>query len=548
MSSQNEIYIIVASESKSLSVDTINLIFPSAIKTNNEEFSFDYRKYMIKIYMNFPGKVSEKSLQPSDFLDILLSSCQVTSSSFDEIKNYIQGRKDTSIKIHICNDSNEAKEYSEKLDDSIKILNSKEVYTYLDEHINSLTVFNNQFNSFEDEKGKITDQLKISYLLSAIGIEDEKNLKRLLKDNKVMDYPLARRLFNSKIKYLKSFSPLNRLNNEVLKLSQTVIDCLNEYVVSQINTNKVNMLSSEIGSTKNPNGIGFKIDFLFGSKSLKGEEEKFPLVIRDNLITLSIEIKAKSTDNISQSLLSIEELILNLKKILSELTPDYYNKMLLPGFHLSTRRDEAKRCVYLDITVGGYIGDIINNKIKSLNLDILNFGLEAMIEMRNCLNLNDSLSENIESDDLVNNFFSGKITKKGEILNIKSIVKLLSIIANLYPINNKLKYILILLKLLLPFENNNINLEYNHKILLDIVKSIFNLDIYEIVNNYLQNKEMFLNMLIEYKDMITIAGEGVKFIDFENLMLSIYMPSIRLELNTFIYLVGLNSALEKYLF
>lgn len=491
MSYKNDtISVLAVSTTQDEAVALLNKCFKGLQTSDNQVFQTKVDNFNVVCYTKYPG--TETTRKSPDFADLVVASVEPNSKDEKDIVSYVSSRFDAKYRILISDNTDREVEknvlVSSSIDDQFK--------TY----VNELT----EFNKVNQEEDSYNEE---RYKFNLDNINDNKFYK----------------VVNEANKKLKKF--------------QTMIDNFSGFNLEEglsQNTVDVKFHPENLDSK----GVGILLDLIAGEEFIK-QNPVLPLTVRDNAVTISIEIKPKSIDLIPTIKSTLEE----VKEFISSM--GLLEKLLEYGLTLSISSDE--KSAYIDLTVGGVFGESLINKFKAFNLDQYKLSINDDLRIQTNLNLKD-LYENPQGKKIISDVSTLSIIGSGRILNIRSFLHLIREAVKIIKKEDKKKGAIMIsygLLALSTFEKVNCEVSYNHESLLESIMEIAEefLGSTEMIDNLGMMIQGFLPMLEEilsnFAPMLSQFEDGIKAIDFDKISVEILSPSIRASIKTTIVLPGL---------
>lgn len=501
MSYKNDtISVLAVSTTQDEAVALLNKCFKGLQTSDNQVFQTKVDNFNVVCYTKYPG--TETTRKSPDFADLVVASVEPNSKDEKDIVSYVSSRFDARYRILISDDTDREVEKNVLVCSSI----DDPFQTYVKE----LTEFNKENQKEEDS------------------------------------YNEERYKFNlDNLNYNKFYKVVNEANKK-LKKFQTMIDNFSGFNLEEglsQNTVDVKFLPENIDSK----GVGIFLDLIAGDEFLK-QNPVLPLTVRDNAVTVSIEIKPKSIDLIPTIKSTLEE----VKGFVGSM--GLLEKLLEFGLTLSISSDE--KSVFIDLTVGGVFGESLINKFKAFNLDQYKLSINDDLRIQTNLNLKD-LYENPQGKKIISDVSTLSIVGSGRILNIRSFLHLIREATKILKKDDKKKGAIMVsygLLALSTFEKVNCEVSYNHETLLESILEIAEefLGSTEIIDNLGMMIQGFLPMLEEilsnFAPMLSQFEDGIKAIDFDKISVEVLSPSIRASIKTTVVLPGLTGFVDAKVF
>lgn len=539
---KTSIHILAVADSQESASNLLSSCFPGVNSSDGQEWTKTEGSYTLKCYIKYPGTdLIRKS--PSSFLDILVGSAASNTEGEAEVLNYIAGREDAAIKLWI----DEAGTNGNVESRGVLVSTSNNVYNSLIEHIKKIVDFNENFASNSDG----TEVTNIPELLKYCGYS-EKIASKVASKAKKLTYANARKLYLG-----KKTSEVVALGNAdvapVFKYIDIVEATIQKFIGSiQTSETKENKFDCKIIPTDGESeGIGLGLKVLLGD-FFKQEKPVLPLVIRDNVATLSIELPSKSPNALDS--------ILNFVQSLYQMADGMglVEKVQEFGASVSFRKSETS--VFIDVTAGGAIGDFINSKINSLNLDIFKLGLSDGLKIQTNIVAKD-LYEDFSVDKILEKASKLSIEGQGSLINTKTLLLFFKEIIGTISSQTKKQQafaIYAVLRVLLCFESSGISVKFNSKDLKDnIISTIDNLNGEGFYNGFIAGIDeqfgkgmipMALAQIEAMKGFASMLGDGPSHINFDKISVDLTVPALQLNLNVFLLLIGLTEFAETKVF
>ena len=507
MSFKQTVHVLFVSSNQDSAIALLNSTLPGLKTSDNQEWTTTEGEFTVNGYIKFPGKdVHRKS---ANNLDILVFSVPEGDPSERDIINYSSNRRDCYHRLFVDASSRS-----------------------VEEHICSV--------SADGVKGKLTDYIEILKVFNTGTPDDEPHYYQArleLNVNRQEQEPKYKTKFNVNRDVLKELAIVDK----VLVESSTID--LSKYVSS----NSMKFDFSPENTTSN--GIGVLLELNVGEQFSK-ENPELPLIVRDNHVTITLELHAKDESGVKDIISTLEM----LREMLYSMFLEKFEKKLGPNISFSS----DKTNVYLDVTFGGLFGESIINKVRSFNLE--NFGLSMKDTLRFQTNVNcKDLYEDPNVDNIISKLSTVTLTGEGKLINLRTLLVVLQQLSKVISNDKDKKSVILvtyLLMILTTFEQVGLEMKYNTE---DLKSSGM-----EVADAMLggegaskamigQGDEMvvgtFLPMLfgsIEMiKPMLEPFANGLKQVDLDKICFEVLIPALRIELKKTILLPGITEFMEK---
>lgn len=514
---------------------------------NKDIWTGIYKGCTVKAFVRYPGGVVASS--PEGFTDILLVSLSGSKSSFlNEAKSYINTRKGIPF-IFITSSENltdMAKEVgceympiSElghdttrgKFFESVKTLDAtlKKAFDSLDlnhtgcitaeELVQASETLNHKINSEEaksiafslSKDGQITfDKFKSWWLM---GRGDFNTFRRLVQ--------IEMNVGGFIKKGLQVF------NNYVDKLQKEGIDSADISYTGNLNISPVDEFES---------GIGFNFD-LAGGKDYEGIISVSPDYFKTSPITYGLEIHLK--DQTSGAI--IKQALEDLKVMLSNIPQ--VKQIFDLGLQVNVRHIGLS--IFIDISLGGIMGDQVLQQMNIYNFEQLNFAGTANSSIVSGLKFEDLLKASF--DELIEKICKFKLESQSQFSNTKMLVyAVFSVYEGMsQQIPSNLRNLISLIKFFGAVRNFDYEFKYDSKLLAVLAKQVAG----QIGNNYMGNpgEAVFLEecsnqlvglqgmghgMINQFKPMIDVFLEPykpmIKVINFNKITIFTVIPKMKM--------------------
>jgi hypothetical protein len=540
---KTSIHILAVADSQEAATSLLTNCFPGVNSSDGQEWTKTEGSFTIKSYIKYPGTDLTRRT-PSDFLDIIVATAAIGTDGEQEVLNYISARGDSAIKLWI-DESGTNTSAEEK---GLLVSVPQNVYSNLLEHIKKIVEFNQSFESLA--KNDVVDD-KAEFVKSIGYTEDKVNL--LAYEKGKITYDVARRLYLAQ-KDSHYLAVVNFHSGKVFKGIEIAEAYIGKFISSnQTSDSSENNIDCKIGPNEGSSeGIGLGFKFLMG-ENFKLAKPVLPLVIRDNVATLSVEFAAKSPSSI-QAIYDFLSLIYNQFVV----GMGFDSNLKEFGASVSFRKGESS--VFADVTLGGALGEFINARINSLNIDIFKVGVTDEFVLRTDVNAKD-IYEKFSVDAILSKLCKTSLEGSGRFINIKTLLLLFKDIAKSNKKVSKLKEVLLVyffLRGLLAFEKTGILLNYSPEDLkINIINTLDNINGEGFYSGFSAGIDqqfgegilpMALGQLEGMKGFATMFGDGPSQINFDKISVELTVPSAEFNLNIFLLFPGLTEFLEKNFF
>lgn len=538
----NTVNVLIVSDSYEGCQQILSNIFSNVSSSDNQEWIEKIDDFSIKTVIKYIGNETCRQDELS-CLDILIAGCLSEDPNLiNEIENYFDDRSDTRHKIWFSLHS--LSKFS-KLGSIYKKMSSLEIKELIVKYITELQEFNNTYNSYADTINHIipSNSLK-EYFITELGY-NQSDFNYVLRYYKNFDYQLARRFFCAQSKNMLSFSTYSFRRDQAYKYSDIIEQMLNEIS----NHNFANFFSLDSNSlirinysANDPEGIAF-IAKLITNEEFKQRFLLLPLIIRENMISISAEVKPKNPND-------MDKLYKALKACITTLESFNLNKTLaVYGMYLSIRRTESS--IFFDITCGGLVGDFINSKFRLINIDLIGAGIYICLEILTGISLESLLNE-VNQEKLLLDLYKTNIGISSRLLNINTIIDML-IGSNFLNFSKNTKLALRVLKLLFTVKRSNVKIDIKNESDDEILK--FCKEMSHDYGGFLKKikivqeklKEV-VNVKKEHKAFICTFLKDFNLINYNRITIQVIAPAIQSCLETTLIVPGLSELIDKVLF
>ena len=572
---KNVLHLIALADNEETASSLLNSALPGVSTSDNQEWTLKEGDFTVKCYLKCPGAdISRRSAE--QFVDIVLGTASDNSSNaVEEIVNYLASRGDSPL-VHYVSDNG-----SDKAESSgVLVIKASDVKNLITEHIAKVKSFNDDVFSKNCNDNKEISSENFTQFFESAGL-DSSVADKVSSLNDSISYGYARKLYFISSKNSTVFKYLAALHHKANSFIEIAEKFISSYISNVNTTNSSNDLVGDVkvvpfSSTTNENtsnlnttnnkvnsneaeGIGLSVKFLLG-EDYKKKNNLLPLVIRDNLATLSVEISAKSSEGVD----SVYETINGALQMASQM--GLIEKIADLGATLTLRKETNS--VFIDLTAGKILGDFLVNKLNRLNLDVFKTGISEYLSIKTGLDASD-IYKNFSVDNIIDKVCKTTVIGSGKILNVRTLLNLFKTFqANYKPSEGQLNsysfkkntkalnLIYFGLKALSCFEKSNLDIVYSSENLKETVKSGLELgsgEDYESFSSNLSEKardtiEGLLGMLESFKGMATMFGEGASLINLDHISIDLIAPGVQFNANLSIALVGLSAFLQENIF
>lgn len=460
-------------------------------------------------YLKYPGpKVSSYT---AGICDALLVNCPSGDPKEEEIMNYAHNRKDAPYRIVV---EDKPRTLS---DQHVRSMNAKETTTLLDSLAKQYTEW---VKSLDLENGG--DEYRFAY---------------------------EKYKYNTQARKDKRFVHLVGVPCEQLKNAKKCLDDLASNTDPSKLVSDQNCTFEVSPENVTPNGLGVEVDVISGTEFDK-KNPCLPMVVRDSLCNVSLELVGKS-----------EEEANNMHKALRELREQYLpmleafedgSKM----FSLSLSQDKCS--VFVDATINGQYGEVLQSAFKNLHVEQHNYNLSEKLKFQTNLSLTDLLTEEPNPENVTSKLFQFALSSKGRFTNLRVFFHLIREFSK-YVKRDKQKQACIMistfLNLMTCFTNTNCKFNFGAEEINDTLWSMVDSYLGGTDNRktYLQgfletwSLSMFpmgLAMLENFRSFYEPYINTMKGINFDRISAQITLPWARTEVNAIAFLTGLTKVVE----
>lgn len=331
----------------------------------------------------------------------------------------------------------------------------------------SFAVIDKDSNGFITKDELVTVSKELSHDISPTDAEEIS--KAISKDGKIPFADFKKWWFTGKAdfpKFKKIVELEIKLNKFVKKGTGIIgdyIDKLNKNVNDQTNSElKSNFTLKPINDFENGINIGFSSHL---GKSTADSLQDLPAYYATNPITVALEI---GIDNPESGSAVVEQLD-QLKQMIFAMIPEIEEKLSL-GVDIKFRH--VGNSVFIEGTLGGFMGDMVYSQIASLGLDFNLFNYAGSFQFISGLKLNNPFE--ITIDEIISRVSQIKILGNGEAFNVKAVINIASQILSKAPALPEVakKFVPQLLKLFSIFKLFSLNSEYDSDEFAKIIKEI----------------------------------------------------------------------------
>ena len=554
------IHIVAVSDSQESASSLLSSCITGISTSDNQEWISTEGEFTLKCYLKYPGSETFRRA-PEHFLDVLLAN-----SDSEEVLNYVLSRQDAPLIFWV--DQTGTNEIAEGK--SLTVSKPENVLNFVKEQVEKVKEYNKFYllhcnDKFEVEKEKISNFMTEDQF--------EENLpSKVAKYNTHLTYPFARKLHFFNKRNSNAFKLGSSTQQRGLSFLDIAEGFINDFISKSSNSDSSNInlsveskiVPTSFNKTTNTNenveaeGVGFSVELLLG-EDFKKKFSVQPLVIRDNLASLTVEIPSKSATEVDSVYATLQGALAMAEQFgLMEKVKDF-------GASVSLRKESGS--VFVDVALGGLFGDFINNKLNKLNLDIFKSGLYDRLSIRTSVNAKD-LYENFKVDSIVEKLCSTTIIGKAKLLNIKTILSLFKEFLFKYKpsdddysfqkLKKKMTIALFALNALCCFETNNLEVTFCHK---DIKEAIINLvdgikgeEFYKEFTEGLDGQvnegilPMVFSQIEGFKGLAGMFGEGASLINLDKISVDFIVPGVQFNLNLSLFLTGLSDFLLEKVF
>lgn len=512
--SLKSINVVALSTNNESAISLAKSCFPG-LQCNNDDFkdhaSFTVDGINVDVYTKYPNYESTKTFP--EYLDFLLVSVPAGHENESEILDYANSRLDCR-EVYLIDDGE-----ARKLPGEIYQTKANTVE-------NCINVFKEDLKSF----------------LNECGDSDDTEFVR----NK-------RKMVSAKERYVEN-RVIGIIENKAFPI---FLHMKNNFQGFDINKGySKNTLSFDFSPSKSDSddssesGIGLALNIFFGEAFDKNNLH-LPLNVKDNLLTGSIELKAKSAEQ-------ADEVLSILKNAYQVFVDNGLTFMLKTYCMIDVSFSKDGSSVFVDFVFGGNFGESIIHKFRDMNLFDFNHSFNDTIRILTKLNFSD-LWENPDLDSIINKLINLTIDGQGNFINFRTVFYFLR---EFHKVNGTSQgdkklgiYGSSILLMLSCFEKSNFELKYDPK---ELKGSIM-----ELADEILQGEgsanafigmfneqysslylPMFLGLVKSYSSLIKSFG-NLSVIDFDSISLEALVPAVKLELKLDLLLPGLTNFIEK---
>ena len=570
---RNVIHLIALADNEETASTLLNSALPGVSTSDNQEWTVTEGDFTVKCYIKVPGAdTSRRSAE--HFVDIIIGTASDNSSnSAQEIVNYLSSRGDVPLVHFVSDNGSDIAESS-----GVLVVTASDVKNLIKEHSAKVKNFNETLYEKHCNDIKEIPSENYSAFFEACGLSDK--LENIIKKmNSSIPYTFARKLNFTSNKESTGFKHVAGFQHKVNSFIDIAEKYINEFISNTTNTSSSVDLSGDIkvvpsntssdnnsnlnitnsGNSNEAEGIGLSVKLLVG-EDYKKKNSVLPLVIRDNVATLSIELPSKSSTGVDAVYATLNGAL----QMASQM--GVLEKITEYGATLTLRKETSS--VFVDLTVGKILGDFIVNKLNRLNLDIFKTGISEYFSVRTGVSA-DNIYKDFDVESLLNNLAKTTIIGSGRILNVRTLLHLFKTFQvnhkpseeqlESYSYKNKrqaMNYAYFGLKTLFCFEKTNIDIIYSAEDLKDAVKSGVEPALGEEYENFKEGInqkaretiEGLLGMLESFKGMAMMFGEGASLINLDKISVDILAPGFQLDLNLSVFLNGVSAFLEEKIF
>lgn len=534
--------VLVVSDSYEGCQQILSKIFSNISSSDNQEWIEIIDDFTIKLVIKYIGNETCRQ-DELNCLDVLIGGCLSEEQSLiNEIESYFDGRTDVKYKFWFSLHSQS--KYS-KVGSIYKKMSALEIKDSIVKYFSELLEFNNTYKNYADT---LTNIIPISslkeYFITELGY-NANDYNYSLRYYKSFDYQLARRFYCAQSKQMLSFSTYSFRRDQAYQYSDIIEQMLSEYS----SKNFANFLSTNSNSLlkinyypNEPEGIAITTK-LITNEEFKSRFNLLPLIIRENMISISFEVQPKISNE-------LDKLYKALRLCHTTLESFDMNKSLAGyGMYLSMRKSDIS--IFFDITCGGLIGDFINSKFRLINMDLIGLGIYFCLEIFTGINL-DMLLKEENQEKIIIELYKSNINISSRLININSLIDLL-IDSSYFGFSKTTKIGLRVLKMFFTLKKTSIKLDVKNESDEEILKFCKEmLHDFEGFKNVVKNLQLklkeVLNVKKEHKAFIGTFLKDFNLINYNRVTLQITAPGIQCCSETTFIIPGLSELIHKALF
>lgn len=499
------IFVVAVSNNQDSSTNLLNSVFSGLQSTDSQEWSGKSGDAEVRAYIKYPD--CDVHRRVPIFADVVIGAVGSGDKEELDVLNFISSRTDARYRLLV--DSNKERPVA----DNVRVVETSEAEKLVNEYGVALLA-----NTFEDD-----DHLLVSRREFALGDDNKSGI-------------LGKQLRN-----------LKSLDKVIGLFEKTITDFAVETTKWESQNKAKFEFTPESGEG---NGVGFSLEINSGDEFAQ-QNPHLPITVRDNPATLTLELYAKDSENADEVIKTLE----NAKQMGAQF--GLLQLLESSGLTLTFSKDGAS--VFVDLTIGGILGEGLIGKIRRLNLERFKFSLKDSLRVSTNVNLKD-LYDNTNLKKVAEDFSKFSIVGEGHLLNIRGFLHLLRDLAKLVNKDktkkayNMISYGVLILT---SFENFGLEIKYDSDELLkvgyEIAASLLGLEdssqaegmldgLSETIKNGLL--PMGLQQVEAIKPMLE-AFPGLKFVNFDKISAELVLPSVRSEIKFNVNLTGLTEFLEK---
>lgn len=541
MTSKTELNFILWTDSIESRVEIIKVLTDQGtVDENKNHILFNYNDIDINLYMRGVNKIVTYPL--SGVVDgIIMSLSKPSELAFD----YLIDKKNVPS-IIVISKSKDQKILDESTKHKAKVYEdfTKSIATELiSSSIEREKELRDVFNLIDKEKNGFLskeDLILLAKQLKHSLIESEANdiLKTIGINDKIPYDGFRFWWYTGRSNFIK-FRALIELEKKFLPLFVEGVKLANQYG-ADVESKENDFFQSKINIAPKkefPSGVSVGLDIVIGKEAQK-IIETLPDYHEFNPITFTIEL---TLEDASKGEEFIEKLN-DIKNMIYDFFP--LSENILSGGMIKFR--QIGLSVYIDITLGGTIGEILLSKSNILkdNSTLQNFGGTGSLYFTSGVNIDSLLEKPLK--DLLNEISFFKVEGLGEIRNIKMFIDMtIKLLKTLLDKDSGKGWMLILLSALKLFE---IQCEYNSDDLLeafkDIILLVLKVDSFEEAEGILKEHQQTLLFSIEgSKEMLLTFimpfFENIKSLSFDKISFFITIAPLQIYYKFCLNLVGL---------
>lgn len=300
------------------------------------------------------------------------------------------------------------------------------------------------------------------------------------------------------------------------------------------------------------NGIGISLSSSLGAEG-KTLINTYPNYAKINPLTLRLELQIDSPENACEVIDSLKNLLDGLKEMITEL-----KQAMEIGLNILFKH--SGNSIYIDVTLSGYLADILKNQYPQIEEALTNFSeyYKAFGEVKFISGLKlDNIFE-ITLDELLNDISNFKLEANAYHTNIKSFLAVINSFATITNVYNKRAALLfkIILNILQTFKFTKMSSEYDNKELLNVMKDMLKFygmtysseeeagpEPLQKLEEYLSQFQYAIREQVEgFKEIILATLEpflnSLKYISFDRISITLLLPLANIHYNPTIYLTG----------